>query len=187
MLTDRCLSAFVAAGTLELSMDRLSSAVRVSKRMLIHYFGSRDRLELQTLLLLEERLRAQFSPQSFPGRLSAQQLITRLWERASAPEARGMLLLIMDISRRAWLGSQRARQFYAQQQELWMQLLLGYLPDRATVEAVLQSFQGAVLAYLISGDRQTARRALLRRVTGSSRRRSGKRARTTLGAHPRRA
>jgi hypothetical protein len=37
-----------------------------------------------------------------------------------------------------------------------------YLPDRTTVEDVLQSFQGAVLAFLVTGDREPGRRALMR-------------------------
>jgi hypothetical protein len=39
---------------------------------------------------------------------------------------------------------------------------LRYLPDKNTVEDVLQSFQGAVLAYLITGDPEPGRRMLNR-------------------------
>jgi AcrR family transcriptional regulator len=163
-LIERCLGAFVAAGSLDLSMDRLAAAVQVSKRMLIHYFGARENLELSALGLLEDQLRAQFSTQSLPPRISPRQVVLRLWERTSAPESRGALLLIMDIARRASHGSERARQFYAQQQALWRALLSQYLPSRPAVDAVLQAFQGAVLEYLISGDRAAARSALLRAV-----------------------
>jgi hypothetical protein len=37
-----------------------------------------------------------------------------------------------------------------------------YLPDRPTVEEVLQAFQGAVLAFLVTGDREPGRRAVMR-------------------------
>jgi hypothetical protein len=73
-----------------------------------------------------------------------------------------VLLLVMDLSKRAWSGSKRARLFYAEQQSLWVELLMRYLPDRPTVEEVLQSFQGAVLAFLITGDREPGRRAVMR-------------------------
>jgi hypothetical protein len=43
---------------------------------------------------------------------------------------------------------------------VWVELLLRYLPDKNTVEDVLQSFQGAVLAYLITGDPEPGRRTL---------------------------
>lgn len=161
-LIGRCLSAFVAAGTLDLSMDRLAAAVNVSKRMLIHYFGNRERLELCALALLEEGLRAQFASDSLPPGLAPRQVIQRLWERTAAPEARGALLLIMDIARRASKGSGRARQFYARQLELWRLLLSRYLPSRSAVDAVLQSFQGAVFEYLVTGDGDAASRTLLR-------------------------
>lgn len=72
------------------------------------------------------------------------------------------MLLVMDVSRRAWSGSRRARAFYAEQQRLWGQLLLKFIPDRSIVEEVLQPFQGAVLGYLITGNRELGRRALKR-------------------------
>lgn len=164
LLIQRCLGAFVAAGSLELSMDRLAAAVKVSKRMLIHYFGNRETLELAALALLEERLRTQFASGSLPSGMSPRQVIQRLWEQTTASEAHGSLLLIMDIARRASKGSERARHFYAQQLQLWRLLLSQYLPSRPVVDAVLQSFQGAVFEYLVTGDRDAARSTLLRAV-----------------------
>ena len=161
-LVDRCLAAFVKAGTIDLSLDQLSDQVGISKRMLVHYFGSRESLEEQAMTLLEERLRAQFAPESFPRGVSAQTVLLTLWERTTAPAARGVLLLVMDLSRRAWSGSARARAFYAEQQRLWVELLMKFLPNRTAVEEVLQLFQGAVLAYLITGDPEPGKRSLLR-------------------------
>jgi AcrR family transcriptional regulator len=167
-LIERCLAALIAAGSLELSMDRLASAVKVSKRMLIHYFGNRESLELAALTLLEERLRAQFASGSLPRRMSPRQAIQRLWDRTTAPESHGSLLLIMDIARRASQGAERARQFYGQQLQLWRDLLSQYLPSRSAVDAVLQSFQGAVFEYLVTGNRAAARKSLLRTTARES-------------------
>jgi hypothetical protein len=44
--------------------------------------------------------------------------IDALWERTTAPESHGVLLLIMDLSGRAWSGSERAKSFYAEQQKI---------------------------------------------------------------------
>jgi AcrR family transcriptional regulator len=161
-LIEGCLAAFVAAGSLDVSMDRLAAAVQVSKRMLIHYFGNRETIELAALTLLEEHLRAQFASESLPPGLSPRQVIRRLWEQTVAPESHGALLLIMDIARRASNGSARARQFYAQQLEHWRVLLSQHLPTSSAVDAVLQSYQGAVFEYLVSGDREAAERTLMR-------------------------
>jgi hypothetical protein len=68
----------------------------------------------------------------------------------------------MDLSRRAWNGSVRAQAFYAEQQRQWVDLLMNFGPHRMVVEEVLQLFQGAVLAYLITGDPEPGRRALTR-------------------------
>lgn len=159
-LAERCLGAFVAAGSLNVSLDRLSEAVGTSKRMLIHYFGSREALEERAIALLEERLRGQFSPERFPVGVGFEAVVTALWEQSTAPESRGVLLLIMDVSRRAWSGSGRARAFYAEQQRLWVEMLSRVLRDAVAVEEFLQLFQGAILAYLITGDAEPGRRAL---------------------------
>jgi AcrR family transcriptional regulator len=167
-LVDRCLGAFVGAGTLDLSLDQLALSVGVSKRMLIHYFGGREGIEERAMTRLEDKLRAQFAPDSFPRGGSAEIVVKALWERTTAPEAKGVLLLVMDLSRRAWNGSARARAFYEEQQRLWVELLLEFLPDRAVVEDVLQLFQGAVLAYLVTGDRERGLRALMGVLRGGS-------------------
>lgn len=158
----KCLAAFARAGTLDLSLDQLAGEVGVSKRMLIHYFGSRDSLEERCMELLENRLRAQFAPANFPAGVTFEQVLRELWKRTTDPASRGVLTLIMDLSRRAWNGSPRAHAFYIEQQRLWVALLMRYLPKREVVEDILQSFQGAVLAYLITGDTQRGMRMLNR-------------------------
>lgn len=162
VLLDRCLAAFVEAGTLDLSLDHLARKAGSSKRMLVHYFGGREKIEEQAITRLEDRLRAQFVPVAFPPRATAQAVVSALWERTTAPQSRGVLLLVMDLSKRAWSGSKRAKLFYKEQQRLWIELLMRFLPDRAKVEEVLQTFQGAVLAFLVTGDRDPGRRALMR-------------------------
>ena|SRR5215470_11128309 len=171
-LVERCLAAFIRAGTIELSLDQLADNVGISKRMLVHYFGNRENLEERAMTLLEDKLRAQFAPQAFPPGVSPWTVVTTLWERTVAPQARGVLLLVMDLSRRAWNGSTKAKAFYAEQQRLWVQLLMKFLPDQRRVEEVLQLFQGAVLAYLITGDPEPGRRSLTR-VFSSSRMTAG--------------
>ena len=112
--------------------------------------------------LLEDRLRAQFAPDNFPACAPLAAVVTALWERTIAPESRGVLLLVMELSRRAWNGSVRAKAFYEEQQRLWVELLLHFTVDRVRVEEVLQLFQGAVLAFLITGDAARGRLALQR-------------------------
>jgi AcrR family transcriptional regulator len=168
-IVERCLAAFVQAGTLDLSLDRLARAVGTSKRMLVHYFGGREAIEERAMTLLESRLRAQFAPDTFPRRVTARIVLTTLWDRATAPESKGVLLLVMDLSRRAWNGSERARAFYEEQQRLWVELLMKFMANAGTVEVVLQLFQGAILAYLVTGNNTSGRRALQQMVTMASR------------------
>ena len=159
---ERCLAAFIEAGTLELSLDQMAVQVGFSKRMLIHYFGGREAVEERAVSLLEDRLRAQFAREQFAPGVSFAAVVSALWERTTSPQSRGVLLLVMDLSRRAWNGSLRAQAFYAEQQRLWSELLLRFTEDRSRVEDVLQLFQGAVLAFLMTGDAEPGRAALER-------------------------
>jgi AcrR family transcriptional regulator len=168
-LLESCLAAFARAGTLELSLDTLADAVGSSKRMLIHYFGGRDAIEEAAMSLLEDRLRARFRASAFPAGASLQTVVAALWEQTTSAESRGVLLLAMDLTRRSWSGSKRARRFFEEQQRLWAELLQEFLPDAAAVETLLQLFQGAMLVYLVTGDRERGRRALNRFITNESR------------------
>jgi AcrR family transcriptional regulator len=159
-LLESCLAAFVRAGTLDLSLDRLAKEVRISKRMLIHYFGGRDTIEEMAMSMLEDRLRARFQASAFPAGASARSVVAALWEQTTSAQSRGVLLLAMDMTRRSWSGSERARRFFEEQQQLWAKMLQTFLPDAAAVETLLQLFQGAMLVYLVTGDRERGRRAL---------------------------
>jgi len=159
-LLESCLAAFVRAGTLDLSLDRLAKEVGISKRMLIHYFGGRDTIEEMTMSLLEDRLRARFQASAFPANAPLWSVVAALWEQTTSAESRGVLLLAMDMTRRSWSGSQRARRFFEEQQRLWTEMLRTFLPNAGAVEALLQLFQGAMLVYLVTGDRERGRRAL---------------------------
>lgn len=161
-LVERCLAAFIEAGTLDLSLDQLAERVGSSKRMLVHYFGSRENLEETVMARLEDRLRDRFRAGSFPPGTPLSAVVAALWKQSTQPKSRGVLQLIMDVNRRGWSGSERAKAFYRKQQQLWVDLLREFLPDPAEVEALLQLFQGAVLVYLMTGDREQGRRALAR-------------------------
>ena len=165
-LIEKCLGAFIAAGSLDVSLDRLAETVGASKRMLIHYFGSREALEERAVAALEDRLRGRFGADRFPPGTLFEQVVNALWEQSTMPESRGVLLVIMDVSRRAWNGSAKAKAFYAEQQRLWVEMLSRFLPDAAAVREFLQLFQGAILTYLVTGDSELGRGALMRFARG---------------------
>jgi AcrR family transcriptional regulator len=164
-LLESCLAEFIRAGTLDLSLDSLAKAAGTSKRMLIHYFGCRDAIEEMAMSLLEDRLRARFQASAFPANAPLWSVVAALWEQTTSPESRGVLLLAMDLTRRSWSGSERARRFFEEQQRLWAKMLREFLPDPGAVETLLQLFQGAMLVYLVTGDKERGRRALDRFIS----------------------
>jgi AcrR family transcriptional regulator len=163
-LLEACLKAFLHAGTLDLSLDALAKVAKTSKRMLIHYFGTRAALEEQVMARLEDRLRARFRAGSFPADTPLRRVVSVLWDQLTAPQSRGVLQLTMDLTRRSWGGSDRGKRFFQEQQRLWSEMLHEFLPDPVAVETLLQLFQGAALVYLVTGDRERGRRALGRLV-----------------------
>ena len=167
-LLESCLAAFIRAGTLDLSLDTLAEAVGTSKRMLVHYFGGRDAIEEMAMSLLEDRLRARFRASAFPAGASLQSVVTALWEQTTSAQSRGIVLLTRDLTSRSWSGSERAKRFFEEQQRLWSELLREFLPDPGAVETLLQLFQGAMLVYLVAGDRERGRRALDRFISTES-------------------
>jgi AcrR family transcriptional regulator len=169
-LLEACLAAFVRAGTLDLSLDTLAKSARTSKRMLIHYFGSREALEELAMSQLEDRLRARFRAGAFPAGTSLRTVVHTLWDQITAPQSRGILLLTMDLTRRSWSGSERGKRFFEEQQRLWSEMLEEFMPDAFGVETLLQLFQGAALVYLVTGDREHGRRALDRLIAAETRR-----------------
>ena len=159
-LLEACLGAFVRAGTLDLSLDALAKSARTSKRMLIHYFRSREALEELAMSQLEDGLRARLRAGAFPSGTSLRTVVHALWDQITAPQSRGILLLTMDLTRRSWSGSDRGKRFFEEQQRLWSEMLKDFLHEPVAVETLLQLFQGAALVYLVTGDRERGRRAL---------------------------
>ena len=173
-LLESCLAAFIRAGTLDLSLDQLAKAAGSNKRMLIHYFGGRDAIEEMAMSLLEDRLRARFEAGAFPAGAPLRSVVAALWEQTTSAESRGVLRLAMDLTRRGWSGSERARKFFVEQQRLWAKMLREFLPDAGAVETLLQLFQGAMLVYLVTGDRERGRRALDRFIATETGAESGR-------------
>jgi AcrR family transcriptional regulator len=159
-LIQACLAAFVRAGTLDLSLDALAKSAKTSKRMLIHYFGSREALEELAMARLEEGLRSRFRSGAFPAGTPWRVVMNALWDQITSPQSRGILLLTMDLTRRSWSGSDRGKRFFEEQQRLWSEMLREFLPHPVAIETLLQLFQGAALVYLVTGDRERGRRAL---------------------------
>ncbi len=167
-LLEACLAAFVRAGTLDLSLDKLAKAAKSSKRMLVHYFGSREALEERAMARLEERLRSRFRAGAFPPGTPLRSVVKVLWEQLTTPQSRGILLLTMDLTRRSWSGSERGKRFFEEQQRLWAEMLADFLPDAVAVQTLLQLFQGAALVYLVTGDKERGWLALDRLVAMES-------------------
>ena len=109
-LLEACLSAFVRAGTLDLSLDTLAKAAKSSKRMLIHYFGSREALEEMAMARLEDGLRARFRAGAFRAGTPLSAVVSTLWRSTyCAPiERRTSRQHGSDAAELEWIGARQA-------------------------------------------------------------------------------
>lgn len=161
-LLERCLAITAARGSLSLSLDELAREAGTTKRMLVHYFRSRDMLERAIIALLEERLREQFARSPQPAAAPIASPVLALWDQVTAPGMEGVLRLVLEVTRRAWSGDDDAKRFLDGQQQAWVALLSAHLPDTDAVTCVLHLFQGALLDYAVSGDAARGRRSVVR-------------------------
>lgn len=165
-LLERCLAIAATRGSLSSSLDELAHQAGTTKRMLVHYFRTRDALERALIAMLEERLRDQFA--SPPNQTAAPPTspILALWDQVTAPRMEGVVRLILEVTRRAWNGDAEAKRFLDGQQQTWITLLSTHLPDADAVTCVLHLFQGALLDLAVTGDAARGRRSLIRLLVG---------------------
>lgn len=135
-------------GLADLSLRPLAKALGTSDRMLLYYFGSKDRLIAQALaqdegrpvLLLRQALDSRGAPQDAAG---LRRIVEDLWNQFTAPERREVLPLTFEVMTASVLHPSRYGPVMRNVLGEWRALLssaftaLGMPEKRAVVEARL--------------------------------------------------
>ena len=143
-------------GVSGLSLRPLAAALGTSDRMLLYYFGTRERLLEAVLDLVGDGLVATLSEAVPPGRSEPDVLLRSLWSVARSPAAEPVLRLYVEI-----LGQSAAQvaPFPAAARRVanrwldWLQERLD-VPDaeqQETAAAVLATIDGLLLLHLTVG------------------------------------
>ncbi|MFK0023668.1 TetR/AcrR family transcriptional regulator [Streptomyces sp. NPDC090798] len=164
-LLDQVREYMIRNGLTDLSLRPLARALGTSDRMLLYYFGSKERMVTEALALDERRplLRAR----SLLGGGDADRdpawlrgFMQEVWQRFSAPDLRAALPLYLEITVTGLLRPDRYAPVVRDALTEWKDLLTSVFRDmglsdaRARTEAVLlvdASF-GMVVGPLIKGD-----------------------------------
>lgn len=141
-----------------LSLRPLAAALGTSDRMLLYYFGSRERLLEAILDLVDDRLVAALSDAVPPGRSAPHVLLRSVWSTARSPAVEPVLRLYVEILGQSAAGTApfpAAARRVAHRWLDWVQHRLD-VPDAEREEAaaaVLATLDGLLLLHLtVSSD-----------------------------------
>ncbi|MEV6115910.1 TetR/AcrR family transcriptional regulator [Streptomyces sp. NPDC052109] len=163
-LLDGVRAYVVRNGLTDLSLRPLARALGTSDRMLLYYFGTKERMIAEALALYERRplLRARDLLETFGSPADARSLrlfMEELWRQFSDPDVRTTLPLYLEVMSASLLHPDRYGPVMRDIITEWTDLLsstfrnLGMPPDRARTQAALLSDTtlGLLIAPLADG------------------------------------
>jgi AcrR family transcriptional regulator len=107
-LVDAAVDHVAAHGLGDLSLRHLGSAIGVSHRMLIHYFGSKEQLLVEIVRTSERRQRELLSRLRQEPGLSPADVARSLWRQLTRPQLAGQERLFFEIFGHALRGRREA-------------------------------------------------------------------------------
>ncbi|MEV5956760.1 TetR/AcrR family transcriptional regulator [Streptomyces sp. NPDC051987] len=171
-LLDRVRAYLMRNGVADLSLRPLAKALGTSDRMLLYYFGTKERMVAEALDLYERRpllrtreLLAAVGAPASPADL--RRFMEEVWRQFSDPEVRAALPLYFEIMSASVLHPDRygpvMRDIIAEWTRLFTSVFhgLGMPPDRARTQATLlaDASLGLLTAPLADGHWDQAREA----------------------------
>lgn len=158
----------VKHGVAELSLRPLAKAVGSSPRVLLYYFGSKEKLLATAIERLRERQRAGFDSLRQAKYESPSDACRAIWKNMSAPGARAMFQLSLETYVLALRHPRQFRGFLNTSVEDWLIFLsspmlakgASLVEARAFATVVVAGFRGFLLDLCASRDRQRVDRAV---------------------------
>ncbi|MEU1539052.1 TetR/AcrR family transcriptional regulator [Actinacidiphila glaucinigra] len=168
-LLDRVRGYVVAHGLADLSLRPMAKALGTSDRMLLYYFGSKERLVSEALALDADRPILRFrkvvdavgAPRDASG---MRRLAEALWQEVRGPERRALLPLYFQLMASSMLRPEEHGPYLGGLITEWTDLVvpvfegLGMGGERARVEArvLVDAAFGMVIGLLADGDEERA-------------------------------
>ncbi|MFF2963272.1 TetR/AcrR family transcriptional regulator [Streptomyces sp. NPDC057963] len=160
-LVNAAVDYVAAHGIADLSLRGLGAAIGVSHRMLIHYFGSKERLLIEIVRTSEQRQRDLLSRLRLESGLSPAGAARFFWQQLTDPRLAGQERLFFEICVRALRGRREAAPVLEGLVNDWLEPLVAAEVAAGADPAVarnsarlgLATVRGLLLDLLATGDR----------------------------------
>jgi AcrR family transcriptional regulator len=167
-LLDAILAYIAKNGVAELSLRPLAKAVNSSPRVLLYYFGSKEKLVAKAIQRLRERQRTGFGKMREARYDRPSDACRAIWTQMSAPESELAFKLSFETYALALRHPKRFADFLSSSVEDWLEFLSEPLlrkghakaEARAFATIVMAGFRGLMLDYCASHDRERVDRAV---------------------------
>ena len=161
--------AYIAKiGVAELSLRPLAKAVKSSPRVLLYYFGSKEKLVARAIQRLRELQRAGFGKMREARYEQPSDACRAIWKQMSAPESELAFKLSFETYAMALRHPKQFADYLHSSVEDWLEFLSepllrkGYQKEgaRAFATVVIAGFRGFMLDYCASHDRERVDQAV---------------------------
>ena len=161
-LLDAIVGYLVKHGVADVSLRPLAKAVGSSPRVLLYYFGSKEKLLAQAIRRLRDLQRAGFGKLRDARYENPSDACRAIWQEMSAPESLAMFQLSLETFTLALRHRRQFAQFLSTSVEDWLQFMSqspirqGARPEdaRAFATVVIAGFRGFLLDYCATRDRK---------------------------------
>jgi AcrR family transcriptional regulator len=167
-LLDAIAGYLVKHGVAEMSLRPLAKAVGSSPRVLLYYFGSKEKLVVRALAQLRDRQRGAFGGLREQRHDTPSDACRAIWQQMSAPQSEVLFKFFFETYALALRHPRRYGDFLKSAIEDWLEFVaepmirMGY-PEkeaRAFASIVIAGFRGFMLDYCASRDRERVDRAV---------------------------
>jgi AcrR family transcriptional regulator len=155
----------VKRGIADLSLRPLAKAVGSSPRVLLYYFGSKEKMVVKVLAEIRNRQRTSYRQMQAP---SFEEACRMIWRQMSASDSEPLFRLFFEAYGLALRYPKRYKEFLNSIVEDWLQFAAAPLvregykrkQARAFATIILAALRGFMLDYCATGDRQRLDRAV---------------------------
>lgn len=167
-LLDAIVAYIARNGVVELSLRPLAKAVHSSPRVLLYYFGSKEKLVSKAVMRLRDRQRAGFGRMREARYERPSDACRAIWKQMSAPESEPAFKLSFEVYALALRHPKQFAEYLNSSVEDWLEFLSEPLmrkghpktQARAFATVVIAGFRGFMLDYCASHDRERVDRAV---------------------------
>jgi AcrR family transcriptional regulator len=164
-LLDAIVQYLTRHGIAEVSLRPLARAVGSSPRVLLYYFGSKEKMVIKVLAELRRRQRALYTGTQAP---TLEQACRTVWKHISSPPSQPLFRLFFEAYGLALRHPRPYQDFLHSTIDDWLQFVAaplrreGHSPRqaRALATVILAALRGLMLDFCATGDRPRLDRAV---------------------------